>query len=189
MADTTTPPVCAEQSCDRPVLAKRLCVHHYGQERRRRIKDGAPVRPGRVAECLVEGCDRSPVGQSLCRMHYERKRKGRPIGGALPLRAVSGEGHLHPSGYRTHSRNRVTMLEHRWVMEQHLGRALLPHESVHHLNGQRSQNNISNLELWSTSQPAGQRVVDKVAWALEVVDNYPELVAAAMSNRSQLALM
>ena len=27
-------------------------------------------------------------------------------------------------------------------------------------------------ELWSTSQPAGQRVIDKVKWAREILERY-----------------
>ena len=57
------------------------------------------------------------------------------------------------------------VMEHRVVMAEHLGRALLPHENVHHKNGIRDDNRIENLELWSTSQPYGQRVEDKIAWA------------------------
>lgn len=58
------------------------------------------------------------------------------------------------------------------VMSEHLGRALLKHETVHHKNGDRSDNRLSELELWSTSQPAGQRVADKVAHARYILGVY-----------------
>ena len=57
--------------------------------------------------------------------------------------------------------------EHRVVMEQMLGRPLREGENVHHVNGLRWDNRPENLELWSKKQPPGQRVVDKVAWAIE----------------------
>jgi hypothetical protein len=65
-----------------------------------------------------------------------------------------------------------TILEHRWVVERRIGRRLLSHEEVHHINGVRDDNRDENLELWSTSQPAGQRVEDKVAWAKELLALY-----------------
>jgi len=62
--------------------------------------------------------------------------------------------------------------EHRVIMEEKLGRYLLPEENVHHINGNKIDNCIENLELWSISQPCGQRVEDKIAWAKRMLKIY-----------------
>lgn len=55
------------------------------------------------------------------------------------------------------------ILEHRYVIEQSLGRPLGDNEHVHHKNGDRTDNRLENLELWSGKKdPKGQRQIDLV---------------------------
>jgi hypothetical protein len=105
-------------------------------------------------------------------MHYARLRSHGTPGPAEPIKAANGTGYTHPSGYRTITVQGVSVSEHRHIMEGMLGRRLLPGEEVHHRNAVRSDNRPSNLQLWTTSHPAGSTVADKVAWAREILALY-----------------
>ena len=72
-----------------------------------------------------------------------------------------------------------SILEHRYVMSKFLSRDLRPEETVHHKNGNRQDNRLENLELFSSNHGTGQRVIDKVAFAIEILRLYPEFAKAA----------
>ena len=62
--------------------------------------------------------------------------------------------------------------EHVYVMTHQLKRRLMKGENVHHKNGIRDDNTIDNLELWSRSQPAGQRVKDRIEFYTKFLESY-----------------
>lgn len=113
-------------------------------------------------------------------MHYTRVQKyGEP--GSAESKLRPGVWRLNGDGYveRWDSETKTTQLQHRFVMEQELGRKLYPEENVHHRNGRRDDNDPSNLELWVKPQTAGQRVEDLVAW---VIEHYPQYVKEALTS-------
>lgn len=89
-------------------------------------------------------------------------------------RFINAAGYVMLSGHRGHpmANHRGHVLEHKIVMGEMLGRALLPGENVHHKNGVKDDNRPENLELWVVSQPAGQRPEDLVDWAYEILERY-----------------
>lgn len=112
-------------------------------------------------------------GASYCRKHCGVKgsrntqyKNGRHV--------RKRDGYVTLSGHQEHPNadRRGEILEHVKVMGDHLGRPLIKGETVHHKNGNRADNRLSNLELWSTKQPKGQRVSDKIQYALEIIALY-----------------
>ena len=81
------------------------------------------------------------------------------------------------SGYQIQYRSngqgrRIYVQQHRQVMEERLGRKLATHETVHHKDGNRANNRIENLELWSSRHGRGQRVADKIEFARSFLAEY-----------------
>lgn len=153
---------CIKAECFATAFALELCREHYKLHLR---------ATGQVA-CAVAGCAGVASKRRWCELHYARWKKDGEPGEAARRQVPPGTGHLNKDGYRQIQRDGRRVMEHRFVMEQRLGRELFADETVHHINGVRHDNRPENLELWSSSHPPGQRVDEKVEWALQMLARY-----------------
>lgn len=88
---------------------------------------------------------------------------------------AEGATNKTPNGYVMEKSNGAWTQQHRLVVEEKIGRKLLPSERVHHINGIRDDNRPENLELWlvkgnSKKDPAGQRQADLKEQFLSLFD-------------------
>lgn len=169
---------CAVPNCPRERRRRDYCGAHY----QRFMKHGDPLKGARTprpqqSTCIAPGCQARSLSHSRCPKHLYRMQKY----GSFDLPPVVRDliPRVTKHGYKVvyfpespMANSGGLVFEHRLVMSNHIGRPLTSDESVHHVNGDRRDNRIENLELWSKSQPAGQRIEDKVAWAIDLLNKY-----------------
>ena len=112
----------------------------------------ASRRRAMLDTCIVEGCCKPVKYNGMCGMHAQRvHRYGDPnyVTPEMQRRANNRAAQLarldsiKPSTYR----KRYGRHEHRVVAEQMLGRPLTPGEIVHHIDGDKHNNDPSNLQV------------------------------------------
>lgn len=86
------------------------------------------------------GRTRPAIRHKASRLGIKRRGKGRED------RIVDKSGYIALSSYKKRK------VVHRIVMENHLGRELSPDELVHHKDGNKHNNHISNLEVVTRSE-------------------------------------
>lgn len=143
---------------DDSVIDKRLIGHKQTEETKRKI---AEAHRGKKRKPFTDEARRNMslahIGKKRPPFTDEHKKKisdfaKTRIGNKNPK--WRGGKTMHPDGYvwilrKNHPRadHHGYVLEHRLVMEEHLGRYLRKEEVVHHINKNTSDNRIENLSL------------------------------------------
>lgn len=138
--------ICEVKDCNKTQLAKGFCQNHYMLLRKygRLYTIKRPYgEPPYI--CEIDGCERPGLAKGMCEMHYQRLRIYKRLHRIIP---PYGQPFLDKiNGYMNIRHNGKTIREQRKIMEEYLGRPLNPKEIVHHINGNKLDNRIENLQL------------------------------------------
>lgn len=144
--------ICGARFLAHPKMERLTCSRECNSKRRSIVRTEIQPRP--CDECgemfkpsYKLNAKRGRYCSNPCRMTALQR---------VPRHRNDGFVGYSPKGYRRirvweDGRKRV-VVEHRWVMEQHLGRKLSPKEVVHHINHERTDNRIENLQLFASQR-------------------------------------
>lgn len=184
---------CKIEDCESSKYSRGLCRRHYDRHKYYgTLEDVADApRPSAKPPQCTECNSKAVYARGLCGKCYHRNWYRKALEAVAPEWEKSPPyDRSKPNGYRRKvsqegyveiKTEKGFVKEHRYVMEQSLGRPPQKGESVHHRNGIRYDNRLENLELWVTPQPRGQRVEDMIAYLVEF---HPDEIAEALQRAS-----
>jgi hypothetical protein len=129
-------------------------------ERRIRV---TPMNPSGLCECgcgqLTPLAKKDSTERGYRRGQHLRFVPGHHVASGSANHRWRGGRWIHKTGYvfvaaadhPTANRDGY-VLEHRYVMEKHLGRILAKNEHVHHINGVKSDNDLNNLVVLTKAE-------------------------------------
>ena len=102
--------------------------------------------------CRINNCTKRVTARKgmVCGMHMSRFFRHRNYDFLTERARNYGRPNLTKCGYMRICVNGKRVLEHRHIMETHLGRKLTNRERIHHINHNKTDNRIENLELMSS---------------------------------------
>lgn len=96
--------------------------------------------------CSVGDCNKNVRSLGLCKKHYSRNRRnGDPL-----IKKHEANGSPNIKGYRKKRIGDRIITEHQWIVEKLIGRRLKKGESVHHIDGNKLNNEPKNLMLFKS---------------------------------------
>ena len=174
---------CSVRGCRELGNLKGYCNLHYARIRRTGTPDRVCMEPmcnvdltgPRSVRCTDHSSRRAQNVKFAIAEGVRERRKTHTgwAGQERRYRAPVGATRIESSGYiQEKTEDGRWLFQHRLIYQRALGRQLLPEEAVHHINGDRADNRPENLELWTRSQPSGQRVSDILQWAHRIIELY-----------------
>lgn len=134
------------------------------------------------AACKISGCERVAKTIGLCKGHNLRLSKYGDVQADKPFRG-SENRRINKGGYvmirvpqgtpGATGPKKTHMLEHRYIVQEAVGRPLRRNETVHHRDGNRQNNSPENLEL--RSGPHGVGATHAHCRTCSCFDDVPEV--------------